>query len=304
MLKQSLPGVARRRIGTVCVAAIVAAASVAAWAAQPAVPAKPAQSVAATPPDAGSAPQNMGISYRRITRIDYPQSAIVSNAEGVVYVGVHLGVDGTVADAKVKSVNPMARTDLADAALAAVKTWTFNPRIVDGKPVASDTTVSVAFSLDPKKPVEVEPGVLDAIRVSPARGNTEQKTQSETVEAVTTPSYRRLTPPKYPKAALDKNMHGVVYVRAQIRANGSVASANAFRIEPPSASLLAAAAVEAVNSWNFNPATKNGVAVEGESIVPVQFLINSDARTAHEPPQIDRPDGALETITVSASRNN
>ncbi|HZW52027.1 MAG TPA: M56 family metallopeptidase, partial [Rudaea sp.] len=64
MLKQPLPGRARRRIGAACVAAIVAVASFAAWAAQPAVPAAPAAVPASArakspPPDVGNAPQTV-----------------------------------------------------------------------------------------------------------------------------------------------------------------------------------------------------------------------------------------------------
>ncbi|MBS0569789.1 MAG: TonB family protein [Proteobacteria bacterium] len=124
-----------------------------------------------TPRDAGSSPRITDVSYRRVTRIAYPQSAIVAKAQGVVYIKMRVGADGKVVSAKVNSVMPMARTDLADAALAAVKTWTFEPRKVDGTAVASDTTVAIAFSLDPARPLAVEPeGALDAIRVSPPQG--------------------------------------------------------------------------------------------------------------------------------------
>lgn len=177
MLKQPLPGRARRWLGGACVAAIVAAASFAAWAAQPGVPAKTAETTpspppALLPPDVGSAPRDERESYRRITRIEYPASAISAEAEGVVYIAVHVAADGRVADAKVSSAMPMAKADFADAALAAIKTWTFNPRMVDGKPVVSDTIVPVAFSLDPDKPVkaEADPNLLDTIGVSPPQG--------------------------------------------------------------------------------------------------------------------------------------
>ena len=177
MLKQPLPGRARRLFGGTCVAVIVAAASFAAWAAQPGVPAKTAETTpspppALLPPDVGSAPRDERESYRRISRIEYPQSAIAAKAEGVVYIAVHVAADGRVADAKVSSAMPMAKADFADAALAAIKTWTFNPRMVDGKPVVSDTIVPVAFSLDPDKPVkaEADPNLLDTIGVSPPQG--------------------------------------------------------------------------------------------------------------------------------------
>lgn len=268
MLKQPLPGRARRWLGNASVAAVVVAASFAAWAAQPAVPADPAPKSASS---SAAALRVTDVSYRRMTRIDYPQSAIVENAQGVVYIGVHLGIDGKAVDAKVNSVTPMARTDLADAALAAVKTWTFNPRMVDGKAVASDTIVSVAFSLDPKKPVGVEPGVLDAIRISPPLADSEPTVNVPLTENV---EFRRMKPPPYPAAALKAHEHGVVVLKVHVDAQGNPAEVLVDKTDPPGLSQeLGNAAIASAMQWQFSPTGKDGKSVAGWVYVPVTFSL-------------------------------
>ena len=221
-------------------------------------------------PGTGSVPTEYE-SYRRITRIDYPQSAIVENAQGVVYIGVHIGADGKVVDAKVSSVMPMARTDLADAALAAVKNWTFNPRIVGGKAVASDTTVSVAFSLDPKKPLTVKPGVLDAIRVSPQNDDAPTAADAPASENV---EYRRKFPPRYPAAAIKAGEQGEVVLKVHVDAKGNPVEALVDKTDPQNLSPdIGNAAIAAVMQWKFNPAHRRGKAVDDWVHVPITFSL-------------------------------
>ncbi|HEY7871115.1 MAG TPA: TonB family protein [Rudaea sp.] len=228
------------------------------------------EAAALPPPDTGSAPTE-NASYRSITRIEYPQSAIDSNGQGVVYIGVHIGADGKVADAKVNSVMPMVRTDLADAALAAVKTWTFEPRKVDGKAVASDTIVSIAFSLDPKKPLTVQPGVLDAIRVSPPAADfasSEDKSVTENVE------FRLMHSPKYPAVAIKAHEQGKIVLKVHVDARGLPLEANVFKAEPENvAATFGNPSIAAVMQWQFNPARKHGKAIDGWVLVPFTFSL-------------------------------
>lgn len=273
MLKQPLPGRAQRRFGIACVAAIVAAVSFAAWAAQPAMPAdatpKSIPATLASAPATAVSPRITGVSYRRMTRIDYPQSAIAANAQGVVYIAVHVGTDGKVASAKVNSVMPMSRTDLADAALAAVKNWTFDPRKVDGKAVVSDTTVAIAFSLDPNKPLAVEPGILDAIRVFPPQASLEPTVRMPLSENV---EFRNMHPPKYPAAALKAHKEGEVTLKVHIDAQGNPVEAVVVKTDPPDmSSEFGSASIAAAMQWQFDPVRKDGTSVAGWVLVPVTF---------------------------------
>jgi TonB family protein len=276
MLKKPLPGRVRAALGLGLVVALIMGGSYVAWATQPAAPADappkavPAKAAAAS--SAVVAPQVTDVSYRRLTRIDYPQSAIAAKAQGVVYIDVHVGADGKVADAKIDSVMPMARTDLADAALAAVRNWMFDPREVNGKAVASDTTVAIAFSLDPKKPLTVEPGMLDTIRLSPPQEDALAQLDAPATENV---EYRLMHPPKYPASAIKAHQQGDVVLKVHVDALGNPVEAGVAKTIPPGLSPeLGNASIAAVMQWKFNPARKNGKAVDDWISVPITFSLN------------------------------
>ena len=63
---------------------------------------------------------------------DYPSSAKAAGIEGTVIVKYVIGEDGSVRDVKALKGPP----ELTDAAVEAVKTWRFQPILVDGAPVA------------------------------------------------------------------------------------------------------------------------------------------------------------------------
>lgn len=276
MLKQPLPGRARRWIGGACVAAIVAATSFAAWAAQPAAPAKPVAVPAAAPsgstlPDVGSAPQAMHASYRRISRIDYPASAIAAKLDGIAYVRVNVSADGRVADINADSVHPMSATQLADAAVAAVKSWTFNPALRDGKPTASVEVIPIAFTLDPKSELHLEGGTLDAIRVSPPLVDAVMAAGASVSEDV---QYRRAHPPHYPASAIKAHKQGEVTLKVLVDAKGDPVEAKVAKTDPPDMSSdMTDSAIAAVMQWKFNPARKHGKAVDGWVNVPITFSL-------------------------------
>lgn len=75
---------------------------------------------------------------------DYPDVAREAGIEGSVRLQVVVAEDGTVSDARVLAGEPI----LADAALAAVRQWRYQPTLIDGKPVKVVTKVTVVFRLD------------------------------------------------------------------------------------------------------------------------------------------------------------
>ena len=214
-----------------------------------------------------------GVGYRSMTRIAYPPSAIAAKTEGVVYIGARIGTDGKVVDAKVNTAMSKAGTDLANAALTAVKTWTFEPRKVDGKAVASDTTVAIAFSLDPEKPVEVKmtPDSLDAIRVSPPQDDALARADAPATENV---EYRRTHPPRYPPSAIRAKEQGDVVLKVHVDARGNPVEASVAKTIPPNLSPdLGNAAIAAVMHWKFNPAREHGKTIDGWVNVPITFSL-------------------------------
>jgi TonB family protein len=213
-----------------------------------------------------------GASYRRISRIDYPASAIAAKLDGIVYVRVNVSADGRVADAKADSVHPMSATQLADAAVAAVKKWTFNPSLHDGKPVASVEVIPIAFTLDPKSELHLEGGTLDAIRVSLPLA--EAATPAESVPASENVEYRRMHPPHYPASAIKAHEQGEVTIKVLVDASGNPLEARVAKTDPPDMSSdLTNSAIAAVLQWKFNPSREHGKPVEGWALVPITFSL-------------------------------
>jgi periplasmic protein TonB len=72
----------------------------------------------------------------------YPALAKVTRTEGVVILSATIARDGTIADLRVVSGPAM----LEQAALDAVSQWRYRPYLLNGEPVAVETTVNVVFS--------------------------------------------------------------------------------------------------------------------------------------------------------------
>jgi protein TonB len=97
---------------------------------------EPAQVVALSPAAAE------GSLLRRVEP-EYPEEARQQQIQGLVVLDVRIRRDG-----EVQSVNLVSGQHLlADAAIAAVKQWRFNPRRVHGQPVEMQTTVTLNFRL-------------------------------------------------------------------------------------------------------------------------------------------------------------
>lgn len=73
----------------------------------------------------------------------YPPLAIAARIQGKVVLQAILGTDGRVQNLKVLSGNPW----LAQAAVAAVKTWRYQPTLLDSEPVEVLTEIDVIFKL-------------------------------------------------------------------------------------------------------------------------------------------------------------
>jgi protein TonB len=76
---------------------------------------------------------------------NYPPDAARKHQEGWVEVGFTVGSDGHVKDATVVGANP-ARV-FNEAALRAVESWTFQPRLEAGKPVEQHIKSRIEFKL-------------------------------------------------------------------------------------------------------------------------------------------------------------
>jgi periplasmic protein TonB len=73
----------------------------------------------------------------------YPPIALAARKEGVVIIEATIGVDGSVQDARVLRSELL----LDQAALDAVRQWTFTPTTLNGVPVPVIMTVTVRFQM-------------------------------------------------------------------------------------------------------------------------------------------------------------
>jgi protein TonB len=73
----------------------------------------------------------------------YPAGARAERIQGTVRVIATVRKDGTVGEVKIAGGNPA----LTGAAVHAVRQWRFQPALLDGEPVQSETSIDIAFHL-------------------------------------------------------------------------------------------------------------------------------------------------------------
>ena len=121
-----------------------------------ALPAQPATQVVraeAPPPQGSRGPVRISggvMAGQLISRVnpEYPAEARANGVEGAVVLHVTVGTDGSV-----ESAVPLTGAEvLRDAAVDAVKQWTYKPFLLNGEPVEVDTTVTVNFNLNASVP--------------------------------------------------------------------------------------------------------------------------------------------------------
>src|SRR6185437_11628475 len=76
----------------------------------------------------------------------YPARAKANHSQGLVVMHAVIGTDGHMRDLQVMS---SPDPDLAIAAIAAVRQWTYHPYLLNGVPVAVETTINVNFTFGP-----------------------------------------------------------------------------------------------------------------------------------------------------------
>ena len=74
---------------------------------------------------------------------EYPRLASSARIGGVVKLKAVIGADGRIKNLTLMSGHPL----LVDAAMDAVRQWTYRPTVLNGKPVEVDTEIDVTFAL-------------------------------------------------------------------------------------------------------------------------------------------------------------
>ena len=185
----------------------------------------------------------------------YPQSAQADKVQGIVILEAIIGVDGKVSDVRVLRSVPL----LDKAAVDAVSKWEYTPALLEGKPTAVVTTVTVTFTIDggsPSGPVTAPPwpAAAGALRVG---GSIKPPRQTKNVR------------PVYPVGAQYDRTGGAVILEVLIGPDGKVKDARVLRSSP----VFDKSAVEAVKKWEYEPTVVNGVPVSLTMAVTVSFSI-------------------------------
>jgi TonB family protein len=178
--------------------------------------------------------------------IPYPANSLDA---GVVTLSVYVEKTGQV----------LAVTILRDIssvsgpAAAAVRSWTYIPATLDGKPVASALTINI----------EYDPGFLGADNI-PLPPPSQVQPISKDVPAFFAPQLNTATFAPYPAKA---KAQGAVVLNVTLDTNGNAAQVVTLRDVPP----LTASATAALKNWNFSAATYEGNPIQSHMVVAFVF---------------------------------
>jgi len=183
-----------------------------------------------------------------------PPSAKSAKVQGTVVLKVEIGKTGLVEDVTLVSGDPL----LAPAATQAVRKWKYKPYMLNGAPVAFETTVRVKFPVDEEPPPGIEGGVLGAVpagmppdqgviggiltSTSPPTPHIAPPSRVLVSAAVFQAHLISSVPPRYPLEAKAQGTEGSVVLHVIVGEDGRVTKAEA--VSGPA--LLIPPAIEAV----------------------------------------------------------
>jgi TonB family protein len=167
----------------------------------------------------------------------YPAEAKQAGVTGTVRLEATIAPDGSVQNVRAASGHAL----LVPQAIEAVRQWQYEPVLLDGKPVAVMTTITLNFTLPDAIAIEDRPGSGGMRPVQMVR-------------------------PVYPPEAKANKVTGTVLLLAEVGNDGKVESLRTLKGDPA----LAAAAEEAVKQWIYEP-----VRIAGEPVaVLVEIEVN------------------------------
>lgn len=184
----------------------------------------------------------------------YPASARARGETGTVVVKGTVTPDGDVRDAKVtESVSP----ELDRVALEAFRTWQFQPATRNKIPIDSDYSIAFRFALDNAAGPASEDGAsIDETSGGQAPSAAGTDDDPLPWQGPFVPPSRYYSPlPAYPQSAWATGIQGTVTLEVVVRTDGKV---GAVRILEGLPAGINETAVQAVQRWQFQPATRDG----------------------------------------------
>jgi TonB family protein len=196
--------------------------------------------------------ENDGIAINQTDALIYPFSMTTSGIlAGGAQVVVSVDADGHLSDTLVIGYTNEV---FADAAVAALKRWTYEPARVHGIPRASRAYVLFKFKNDMGVMIQKLPGMTDAnvLRSFIDDRYSYKAYQLRDLDRIPVPAH--VIPPSPPKGSLTAKR--TVTVEFYIDDEGRVRMPAVDRAEADDA--YAAAAVRAVEQWRFEPPVRKG----------------------------------------------
>lgn len=172
---------------------------------------------------------------------------------------------------------PLLAPEVAPAPSAADTTRDEKPRKTRPVPILVDTPVTDPVPPDTQvKKYEIGDELLEGEPGPPSPpdaviGGTALDSAAHEPPLVSNLSLRRMKAPVYPPRCLRMGTEGVVKVRVLVGENGKPQEITISKSSGDSS--LDRAAMEAIEEWEFNPATRNGLPIRAWVIVPVAFTL-------------------------------
>jgi TonB family protein len=178
--------------------------------------------------------------------IPYPASSLDA---GVVTLSVYIEKTGQVLGVTILRDIP----SVSGLAAAAVRTWTYTPATLDGKPVQSTLTINI----------EYDPGFLGADNI-PLPPPSQVQPVSKDDPPYFPPVLNTATFAPYPAKA---KAQGAVVLNVTLDASGNASQVATLRDVPP----LTASATAALKNWNFSAATYEANPIQSRMAVAFVF---------------------------------
>lgn len=170
------------------------------------------------------------------TQPPYPQMSVMTKEEGNTVLAISIGADGVPSDVTIKTSSGSVRLD--QAAIDFVKAnWRWNAPVVNCKPSATTTMVSIRWSLQ----------------------------QDNTAAMAAAPPTIVMQAKDYPPDALARHEQGTVGLTIYVLTTGQVVLARVFQTSGfPD---LDAKSTEMVKTWQWTPASLDGHPVNTALVV-------------------------------------
>jgi TonB family protein len=207
------------------------------------------------PSPSASVADSTQLEVAKVSQPDYPLEAAAKRLQGKVLIKMHILETGDVERTEIVSGEPI----LAQAAADAMKSWKFKPFIKDGKPVRVSTSLPYTFSLKGYFP-EGCAAVESAEAYNAAH-------HPQVPQKVMEGALTHRVAPEYPLQARLRHLQGTVLLYAVIGEDGKIRDLKALCGAPE----FIPACLEAIRQWRYRPYLVDGVPVEVQTTIKVQF---------------------------------